>query len=81
MLIALQLLNRAHDGPPDRRPLSITVLEQLIRPLGCPGPGILAVLVDQQFGGAMALGLAVIVPRGALQSSKSIASASRSYLT
>jgi hypothetical protein len=50
VLIALQLLDRAHDGPPDRRPLSITVLEQLIRPLGCPGPGILAVLVDEELG-------------------------------
>jgi len=48
----LQFLDRTHDGPPDRRGLGIANLKQLIGTLCCPNWRVLAVLVDQKFGGA-----------------------------
>ena len=48
---ALQLFDCVHDRPPDRSPLDIACLKQLIRSLSRPDRGILAALVDQQLGG------------------------------
>ena len=47
----LQFLDRTHDGPPDRRALGIASLKQLIGTLCRPDWRVLAVLVDQRFGG------------------------------
>jgi hypothetical protein len=51
--LSSQLLDRAHDRPPHSGALGVTFLKQLIRPLGRSDRGILAVLVDQQLGGAV----------------------------
>jgi hypothetical protein len=51
--IALRLLVRAHDRPPDRGTVGIAVREELVRPLGRADRRVVAVLVDKQLGGAV----------------------------
>ena len=49
----LHLLNRPHDRPPDCGTLGIACLEHPICPLGRMEGRVLAVLVDQELGGAV----------------------------
>ena len=48
-----QLLDRSHDRPPDQRAFGVAVVEQLICPLGRSNRCVLAMLVDQELGGAV----------------------------